>query len=61
MKYILLFSLIFSIIGCQEPDSDELKRINGIKPTHKKEKKEEPKLVKKSLFDKQNPKPKPAG
>ncbi len=54
MKYILLFSLIITIIGCQEPDRDELKRINGIKP--KVEKKAESKLVKKSLFKKQEPK-----
>ncbi len=53
MKYILLFSLIFSIVGCQEPDRDELKRINGIKPTVKKEK---PKLIKKSLFNQQKTK-----
>ena len=56
MKYILFFSLIFGIIGCQEPDRDELKKINGIKP--KQEKKVEPKLVQKSLFDKEKPKQK---
>ena len=50
MKYILLFSLIFGIVGCQEPDKDELKRINGVKP---KEEKVKPKLEKKSLFDTQ--------
>ncbi len=54
MKYFLLFLLIFSIVGCQEPDRDELKRINGIKP--KVEKKAEPKLIKKSLFKTQEPK-----
>ena len=56
MKYLLLFSLIFGIIGCQEPDKNELKKINGIKP--KQEKKIEPKLVQKSLFDKEKPKQK---
>ncbi len=52
MKYFLGFLLIFAIVGCQEPDKDELKRINGIKPTHQKDsEKSNQKLVKKSLFD----------
>jgi len=45
MKYILVLVLIFSIIGCREPDKDELKKINGIKVENKKP------IQKKSLFD----------
>ncbi len=49
MKFVLFFLLVFMIIGCQEPDRDELKRINNI--SEKKVDSVKSSTIKKSLFD----------